>query len=174
MNPALARLREGTRYNPSYIVPLSDTDIEMLTYNSPRLRPRTALPLDSPPSYAYRPHPDSEDVQQSAIYQHMLAERPLPPIPARNPSRSSIRSAVLTSPLSDPFITDAARPGAIRLSAREGGITIRQVPQSSCSFDLTNLFSYHLLTHSSSRFARLTSCNERVAQRRGEHSAADA
>lgn len=106
----------------------------MLTYNSPRLRPRNSLPEDSPPTHASRPRPISEDVQQNALYQRMLEERPLPPIPARNPSRPSIYSAVLASPLSDPFINGSALPQPIRLSAREGGVTIRQVPPSSCRF----------------------------------------
>ncbi|THY72632.1 hypothetical protein D6C86_06038 [Aureobasidium pullulans] len=127
----LARLRDGPRHNSSYAVPLSNSDIEMLTYNSPRLRPRNSLPEDSPPTDAFRLRPVSEDVQQNALYQRMLEERPLPPIPARNPSRPSIYSAVLASPLSDPFINGSALPQPIRLSAREGGVTIRQVPPSS-------------------------------------------
>lgn len=104
----------------------------MLTYNSPRLRPRNSLPGDSPPTDAFRLRPVSEDVQQNALYQRMLEERPLPPIPARNPSRPSIYSGVLASPLSDPFISGSALPQPIRLSARKGGVTIRQVPPSSC------------------------------------------
>lgn len=131
---ALARLRDGPGHNSSYAVPLSNSDIEMLTYNSPRLRPRNSLPEDSPPTDAFRLRPVSEDVQQNALYQRMLEERPLPPIPARNPSRPSIYSAVLASPLSDPFINGSALPQPIRLSAREGGVTIRQVPPSSCMF----------------------------------------
>jgi len=106
----------------------------MLTYNSPRLRPRNSLPEDSSPTDAFRLRPVSEDVQQNALYQRMLEERPLPPIPARNPSRPSIYSAVLASPLSDPFINGSALAQPIRLSAREGGVTIRQVPPSSCMF----------------------------------------
>ncbi|THW86589.1 hypothetical protein D6D15_07263 [Aureobasidium pullulans] len=87
--------------------------------------------INSPPTDAFRLRPVSEDVQQNALYQRMLEERPLPPIPARNPSRPSIYSAVLASPLSDPFINGSALPQPIRLSAREGGVTIRQVPASS-------------------------------------------
>lgn len=118
----------------------------MLTYNSPRLRPRNPLPDDSPPTDAFRLRPVSEDVQQNALYQRMLEERPLPPIPARNPSRPSIYSAVLASPLSDPFINGGALPQPIRLSAREGGVTIRQVPPSSCMFSIVVVLVSALLT----------------------------
>ena len=153
---ALARLRDGPRHSSSYAVPLSNSDIGMLTYNSPRLRPRNSLPEDSPPTDAFRLRPVSEDVQQNALYQRMLEERPLPPIPARNPSRPSIYSAVLASPLSDPFINDSALPQPIRLSAREGGVTIRQVPPSSCMFSPVVVVLSTPLTISTRCFAHLS------------------
>ncbi|TIA59622.1 hypothetical protein D6C77_04726 [Aureobasidium pullulans] len=112
--------------------------------------------INSPPTDAFRLRPVSEDVQQNALYQRMLEERPLPPIPARNPSRPSIYSAVLASPLSDPFINGSALPQPIRLSAREGGVTIRQVPAFSCMFNLVFVFLSVLLTTRIRCFAYLS------------------
>lgn len=108
---ALGHLRyePARRGSNSYIVPLNDEEIELYHIGS------------SPLSTV------DEDPSEEEMYRRHLAERPLPPEPARR--RRSGRSSpfpTLISPLSDPFLEQDSR-----LPTQNGRNTIRLVPESS-------------------------------------------
>lgn len=123
---ALGHLRyePARRGSNSYIVPLSDEEIELYHIGS--------SPLST----------IDEDPSEEEMYRRHLAERPLPPEPARR--RRSGRSSpfpTLISPLSDPFVEQDAR-----LPTQNGRNTIRLVPESSRKSDPVLICVCTLLT----------------------------
>jgi hypothetical protein len=112
------------RYDPAqrasggYILPISDEEIEL--YHIAR-SPQPSL---------------NEDISEEEAYRQLLATRPLPPPPVASPPRRGSPFPTLISPLSDPFIQrNDMVVNSQRLSAHEGGRTLRLVPESSGKFD---------------------------------------
>ncbi|KAK5999420.1 hypothetical protein QM012_005545 [Aureobasidium pullulans] len=103
------RYEPARRGSNSYIVPLNDEEIELYHIGS------------SPLSTV------DENPFEEEVYRRHLAERPLPPEPARR--RHTGRSSpfpTLISPLSDPFLEQDSR-----LPAQNVRGTIRLIPESS-------------------------------------------
>jgi hypothetical protein len=117
---ALGHLRydPARRGSGNYIMPLSDEEIEL--YHIAR-SPQPSL---------------NEDITEEEAYRQLLATRPLPPPSVASPPRRGSPFPTLISPLSDPFIQreDMVNNGQ-RLSAHEGGRTLRLVPESSGKLD---------------------------------------
>jgi hypothetical protein len=132
------------RYDPAqrgsggYILPISDEEIELYHL------------AHSPQSTV------NEDITEEEAYRQFLATRPLPPPPVASPPRRGSPFPTLISPLSDPFIqSDDMVTNSQRLSAHEGGRTLRLVPESSGKLDLLRL-PLTLIDKYSSGFTHLT------------------
>jgi hypothetical protein len=112
------------RYDPAqrgsggYILPISDEKIELyyLSHSPQRIV--------------------NDDIAEEEAYRQLLATRPLPPPPIASPPRRGSPFPTLISPLSDPFIQrNDIVANSQRLSAHEGGRTLRLVPESSGKSD---------------------------------------
>jgi hypothetical protein len=112
------------RYDPAqrgsggYVLPMSDEEIELY-------------------HFAHSPQRSvNEDIAEEEAYRQLLATRPLPPPPAASPPRRDSPFPTLISPLSDPHIQQNDMfNSSQRLSAHEGGRTLRIVPESSGELD---------------------------------------
>jgi hypothetical protein len=136
---ALGNLRydPARRGSGNYIMPLGDEEVEL--YHIAR-SPQPSL---------------NEDINEEEAYRQLLATRPLPPPPVASPPRRGSPFPTLISPLSDPFIqrNDMVNSSQ-RLSAQEGGRTLRLVPESSGKSD--PIYTHVCTTDQSySRFSRL-------------------
>jgi hypothetical protein len=127
---ALGHLGQPGRGRSTYIVPLTDDELEL--YDLPASRPATLR----------------NELDDEEAYRQLLITRPLPPTPAASHPRPSTPFPVLASPLSDPFVghgntrTETQRPTTL-----QDGRTVRLVPESSGKLHLAQPHVYALPTN---------------------------